>query len=495
MWFDQNLEDVLTKVNVNPITGLTESEANFRLKEYGENKLKTQDKKSIFKLFLSQINDIMIYILLGASIISAFMKEYSDSIIILIVILINAVIGIVQEYKAEKSLEALKKLSTPKAIVRRDSVIKEIPSEQVVIGDIIILDAGRYLPADLRLIESANLKIDESAFTGESVPAEKNTKVITSKDSVPIGDKSNMAFMSTLVTYGRGTGVVIGTGMDTEIGKIANMLDKEEDNTTPLQKRLASLGKILGFSAVAICILIFIISMFQKRDLFEMLLTSISLAVAAIPEGLPAIVAIVLALGVQRMIKQNSIIKKLPAVETLGSVNIICSDKTGTLTLNQMTVKKCFIKDELISVDRCNLNDSNTKLLFEGMILCNDATSKDGVKTGDPTEIALLDAGINFNLYKDDLNSIYTRVDEIPFDSDRKLMTTVNEYNDTFRVYTKGAIDSLLKISNKILVDGNILDFSEEKKNNILNQSNVMSDEALRVLALGYKDIDNKNIN
>ncbi len=494
MWFDQNLEDVLTKVNVNPITGLTESEANFRLKEYGENKLKTQDKKSIFKLFLSQINDIMIYILLGASIISAFMKEYSDSIIILIVILINAVIGIVQEYKAEKSLEALKKLSTPKAIVRRDSVIKEIPSEQVVIGDIIILDAGRYLPADLRLIESANLKIDESAFTGESVPAEKNTKVITSKDSVPIGDKSNMAFMSTLVTYGRGTGVVIGTGMDTEIGKIANMLDKEEDNTTPLQKRLASLGKILGFSAVAICILIFIISMFQKRDLFEMLLTSISLAVAAIPEGLPAIVAIVLALGVQRMIKQNSIIKKLPAVETLGSVNIICSDKTGTLTLNQMTVKKCFIKDELISVDRCNLNDSNTKLLFEGMILCNDATSKDGVKTGDPTEIALLDAGINFNLYKDDLNSIYTRVDEIPFDSDRKLMTTVNEYNDTFRVYTKGAIDSLLKISNKILVDGNILDFSEEKKNNILNQSNVMSDEALRVLALGYKDIDNKNI-
>lgn len=494
MWFDQNLEDVLTKVNVNPITGLTESEANFRLKEYGENKLKTQDKKSIFKLFLSQINDIMIYILLGASIISAFMKEYSDSIIILIVILINAVIGIVQEYKAEKSLEALKKLSTPKAIVRRDSVIKEIPSEQVVIGDIIILDAGRYLPADLRLIESANLKIDESAFTGESVPAEKNTKVITSKDSVPIGDKSNMAFMSTLVTYGRGTGVVIGTGMDTEIGKIANMLDKEEDNTTPLQKRLASLGKILGFSAVAICILIFIISMFQKRDLFEMLLTSISLAVAAIPEGLPAIVAIVLALGVQRMIKQNSIIKKLPAVETLGSVNIICSDKTGTLTLNQMTVKKCFIKDELILVDRCNLNDSNTKLLFEGMILCNDATSKDGVKTGDPTEIALLDTGINFNLYKDDLNSIYTRVDEIPFDSDRKLMTTVNEYNDTFRVYTKGAIDSLLKISNKILVDGNILDFSEEKKNNILNQSNIMSDEALRVLALGYKDIDNKNI-
>lgn len=494
MWFDKTYENVLLELGVNENTGLSEIEAKHRLEKYGENKLKSQKKKSLFQLFLSQINDVMIYILLGAATISAFMKEYSDAVIILIVILINAIIGVVQESKAEKSLEALKKLSTPKAIVKRDGNIKEIPSEEVVLGDIIVLDAGRYLPADLRLIESANLKIDESAFTGESLPAEKSTDIIKSNKKIPIGDRTNMAFMSTLVTYGRGLGVVVNTGMDTEIGKIANLLDKEEDNTTPLQKRLASLGKTLGFGAVGICVLIFIISMFQGRDWFEMLLTAISLAVAAIPEGLPAIVAIVLALGVQRMIKENCIIKKLPAVETLGSVSIICSDKTGTLTINQMTIKKCFINNSLISIDDCDLNNTDTRLLFEGMILCNDATSKDGVKTGDPTEIALLDAGIKFNLYGEDLNASYKRVNEIPFDSDRKLMTTVNKYDNNFKVFTKGAIDSLLKISNKILLNGEILDFTQEKKEEMLKYSNLMSDEALRVLALGYKDIEDINI-
>jgi Ca2+-transporting ATPase len=494
MWFDTSSQEVLQKLNVNPDTGLSELEAKGRLEKYGENKLSSQNKKSIWQLFLSQIKDVMIYILLGASIISVFMKEYSDAVIILVVILINALIGVIQESKAEKSLEALKKLSTPKAIVKRDGNIKEIPSEEVVIGDIIILDAGRYLPADLRLIESANLKIDESAFTGESVPAEKDSNITLSNKNIPIGDMVNMAFMSTLVTYGRGTGVVTNTGMNTEIGKIADLLNKEDDNTTPLQKRLASLGKTLGFGAVGICILIFIISMFQGRDWFEMLLTSISLAVAAIPEGLPAIVAIVLALGVQRMIKQNSIVKKLPAVETLGSVNIICSDKTGTLTLNVMTIKKCCINNKLLSIDDCDLDNGDTKLLFEGMILCNDATSKNGSKTGDPTEIALLDAGIKFDLYKEDLNSIHPRVDEIPFDSDRKLMTTVNKYDSHFKVFTKGAIDNLLKISNKILINGKIIDFSQEKKGEILKFSNLMSDEALRVLGLSYKDIQDESI-
>ena len=494
MWFDTTSQEVLQKLNVDPNTGLSTLEAKKRLEEHGENKLNSQKKKSIWQLFLSQINDVMIYILLGAAVISAFMEEYSDAVIILIVILINALIGVVQESKAEKSLEALKKLSTPKAIVKRDGIIKEIPSEEVVVGDIIILDAGRYLPADLRLIESANLKIDESAFTGESVPAEKNSDTITSNENVPIGDRLNMAFMSTLVTYGRGTGVVVNTGMDTEIGKIADLLNKEEDNITPLQRRLASLGKTLGFGAVGICIIIFIISMFQGRDWFEMLLTAISLAVAAIPEGLPAIVAIVLAMGVQRMIKQNSIVKKLPAVETLGSVNIICSDKTGTLTLNVMTVKKCCINNEIISINDCNLNNNDTKLLFEGMVLCNDATSKNGSKTGDPTEIALLDAGIKFNLHKEDLNSLHGRVDEIPFDSDRKLMTTVNKYENQFKVFTKGAIDNLLKISNKILLNGKIIDFTQDKKDQILKFSNSMSDEALRVLGLSYKDIKDENI-
>ncbi|AWK51186.1 calcium-translocating P-type ATPase, PMCA-type [Clostridium beijerinckii] len=495
MWFDKTSQDILQKFSVDQNTGLSELEAKQRLKEHGENKLNSQKKKSIFQLFLSQINDVMIYILLGAAILSAFMKEYSDAVIILIVILINALIGVIQESKAEKSLEALKKLSTPKAIVKRDGNIKEIPSEEVVVGDIVILDAGRYIPADLRLIESSNLKIDESAFTGESVPAEKNSNVLNSAENIPIGDQLNMAFMSTLVTYGRGTGVVINTGMNTEIGKIADLLNKEEDNTTPLQKRLASLGKTLGFGAVGICLLIFIISMFQGRDWFEMLLTAISLAVAAIPEGLPAIVAIVLAIGVQRMIKQNSIIKKLPAVETLGSVNIICSDKTGTLTLNVMTIKKCCINNEILSVDDCDLANHDTKLLFEGMILCNDATSKNGSKTGDPTEIALLDAGIKFDLYKEDLNSLHERVNEVPFDSDRKLMTTVNKYETQFKVFTKGAIDNLLKLSNKILLNGEIIDFTQDKKDQILKFSNLMSDEALRVLGLGYKDIPDENIN
>ncbi len=494
MWFDQTSQDILQKFNVDLNTGLSELESKKRLEEHGENKLKSQKKKSIFQLFLSQINDVMIYILLGAAILSAFMKEYSDAIIILIVILINALIGVIQESKAEKSLEALKKLSTPKAIVKREGNIKEIPSEEVVVGDIVILDAGRYIPADLRLIESSNLKIDESAFTGESVPAEKNSNVLNPTENIPIGDQLNMAFMSTLVTYGRGIGVVINTGMSTEIGKIADLLNKEEDNTTPLQKRLASLGKTLGFGAVGICILIFIISMFQGRDWFEMLLTAISLAVAAIPEGLPAIVAIVLAIGVQRMIKQNSIIKKLPAVETLGSVNIICSDKTGTLTLNVMTIKKCCINNKILSIDDCDLSNHDTKLLFEGMILCNDATSKNGSKTGDPTEIALLDAGIKFDLYKEDLNSLHERVDEVPFDSDRKLMTTVNKYETQFKVFTKGAIDNLLKLSNKILLNGEIIDFTQDKKEQILKFSNLMSDEALRVLGLGYKNIENESI-
>lgn len=494
MWFNKSVDDISKELDSNLTSGLSTAEAKARLEKYGENKLKSSTQKSILQLFFSQINDVMIYILLIAAAISAFMKEYSDSVIILIVILINAVIGVVQEYKAEKSLEALKKLSTPKAIVKRDGIIQEIPSEEVVPGDVVILDAGRYLPADLRLIESANLKIDESAFTGESVPAEKNSDIINNSDNVPIGDQYNMCFMSTLVTYGRGSGIVVGTAMNTEIGKIASMLDKEEDNTTPLQKRLASLGKTLGIGAVIICVIIFVISMFQGRDLFEMLLTSISLAVAAIPEGLPAIVAIVLALGVQRMIKQNSIVKKLPAVETLGSVNIICSDKTGTLTLNSMTVKKCFINDSLIPIDKCDLNNEDTKTLFEGMILCSDATIKDGKKTGDPTEIALIDAGIKFNLYGEDLNSAHKRVDEIPFDSDRKLMTTVNKYDNEFKVFTKGAIDNLLKISTKILINNEIIDLSENKKKYLLDQSNLMSDEALRVLALGFKIIDNTDV-
>lgn len=494
MWFNKSSEEIIKELSSNVINGLSSADAKLILEKNGPNKLQGKKKKSTFQLFLSQINDAMIYILLVAAVISAIVGEISDAIIILIVIFVNAIIGVIQESKAEKALEALKSMSTPKALVKRDGSIIEIPSEEVVVGDIVIIDAGRYIPADLRLIESANLKIEESAFTGESVPAEKNSDIINEENDVPIGDQHNMAFMSTLATYGRGTGIVIATGMDTQIGKIAKMLDVEDENTTPLQKKLAQLGKTLGFAAVGISIVMFIVSMFQGRDFLEMFMTSISLAVAAIPEGLPAIVAIVLALGVQRMIKENAIIRKLPSVETLGSVNIICSDKTGTLTINKMTVKKFYINGETKNLEEIDIKNDESKLLVDGMILCNDATSKDGVQTGDPTEVALIDVGNKINIFKEDLNKAHKRVNEIPFDSDRKLMTTVNTYDKVFNVFTKGAIDSILKISNKILINGEIKDFTKEEKEKVLMASNLMSDDALRVLALGYKVIDTEHV-
>ena len=494
MWYSKNSYEIIKELSSNEVNGLSSNEAKSRLEKNGLNKLQGKKKKSMFQLFLAQINDVMIYILLIAAIISMFVKEFSDAIIILIVIFVNAIIGVIQESKAEKALEALKNMSTPKALVKRDGNIIEIQSEEVVVGDIVIIDAGRYIPADLRLIEAANLKIEESAFTGESVPSEKNSETNTDNSELPIGDQHNMAFMSTLVTYGRGVGIVVGTGMNTEIGKIAKMLDSEEDNTTPLQKKLAQLGKTLGFAAVGVSILMFIVSMFQGRDFLEMFMTSISLAVAAIPEGLPAIVAIVLALGVQRMIKENAIIRKLPSVETLGSVNIICSDKTGTLTINKMTVKKFFVDDTINDLDKIDINNKEAKLLVDGMILCNDATSKDGKQTGDPTEIALIEVGNKLNILKEDLSNSNKRINEIPFDSDRKLMTTVNNYNNKNTVFTKGAIDSILKISNKILIKNEIKEFTKDEKDKVLEASNKMSDDALRVLALAYKEIDNHNI-
>ncbi len=494
MWYKKSKNEILQELDVDEKNGLSSTEALRRLEKYGKNKLETKKKKTLFKQFLSQLKDVMIYILIIAAIISAFLGEISDALIILLVIIINAVIGVIQESKAEKALDALKELSTPKALVKRDGSLKEILSEDIVPGDIVIIDAGRYIPGDLRLIDTANLKIEESAFTGESVPSEKDSSFLPDKE-IPIGDQNNMAFMSTLATYGRGVGVVVGTGMNTEIGKIAKMIEQEENDETPLQKKLSELGKILGFLAVGICILIFIISFFQGRDLLEMFLTSISLAVAAIPEGLPAIVAIVLALGVQRMVKKNAIIRKLPAVETLGSVSIICSDKTGTLTQNKMTVTTVYTNDSYIKESEFNLNDNESKLLVDCMVLCNDATYSEKSQTGDPTEIALLESPFKLNILKEKLEKEFKRIDEIPFDSDRKLMTTVNLVDDKkARVFTKGALDSILSICNKISINGKLLDFSKEYKAKVLENSNIMSDKALRVLAFAYKDISKENI-
>lgn len=492
MWFSKSQEEVFKEMEVVPENGLSSEEAKQRLEKYGFNQLKGKPKKSMLSLFFSQLNDMLIYVLLASAVITFVIKEYTDSAIILLVVVLNAIIGVVQEAKAEKAVEALQKMTTPKSLVRRDGRALEINSEEVVPGDIIILDAGRYVPADIRLYESANLQIEESALTGESVPSTKDATQLFQDPKTPIGDKANMAFLSTLVTYGRGEGVVVATAMDTEIGKIAKILDSENDDMTPLQRRLDELGRILGFLAIGICAFIFIIALIQKRDLFEMFLTAISLAVAAIPEGLAAIVAIVLAIGVTKMSKINAIVKKLPAVETLGSVNIICSDKTGTLTQNKMTVVKQYTHNHYTDIDgTTNLTATNDETeLIKSFVLCSDATFENGQGTGDPTEVALIILGDKFNLSKNRLNATYKRMSENPFDSDRKLMSTLNVEGSKYRVHTKGAIDNILKVSSSALVNGSIIPLTEELKADYLRIAENMSDSALRVLGVAFKDCD-----
>ncbi|WP_254530095.1 MULTISPECIES: cation-translocating P-type ATPase [unclassified Sphingobacterium] len=491
--YSLSVEESLQNMGVNPSEGLSGPEVEKRLQEYGKNKLQEQKRKSIFRIFFEQLNDALIYVLFAAVGITFFMGEYTDGIIILIVILINAFLGLFQEVRANNAIDALRNLSHPKAIVRREGKVLEIDSELLVPGDIVMLEAGRYIPADLRLIESANLQIDESALTGESVAAEKDAGAKFDEEYIPLGDRINLAYMSTLVTYGRGVGLVIGTSNQTEVGKIAGFLDTGETEETPLEIRLDHLGKTLGKVAIGICVVIFIISYFQGRDLTEMFLTSVSLAVASIPEGLAAIVAIVLSIGVTKMAKQNAIIKKLPAVETLGSVTIVCSDKTGTLTQNKMTVQEAFtFSDDLISVDDEGENTFEENLLAEAMVLASDATLEEDKQTGDPTEVALLALADQWEMDRKELQSNQPRVDELAFDSDRKMMSTLHNHDSKYILYTKGAVDSLLPHCQYIIQNEELHPITEEHKKQITDAVEAMSTKALRTLAVAFKESDSK---
>lgn len=488
-----SLEEFVNQLDSNLSDGLTNEQVESRLNEYGKNKLQQQSRKSIFRIFIDQLNDALIYVLFAAVGITFFMGEYTDGIIILVVILINAFLGLFQEVRANNAIDALRNLSHPKAIVRRGGKVVEVDSELLVPGDLVLLEAGRYVPADLRLIESANLQIEESALTGESVPAEKSAEANLEDEYIPIGDRVNLAFMSTLVTYGRGVGIVFATANQTEVGKIAGLLDSETSEKTPLEIRLDHLGKTLGKLAIGICIIIFIISYFQGRDLTEMFLTSVSLAVASIPEGLAAIVAIVLSIGVTKMAKQNAIVKKLPAVETLGSVTIVCSDKTGTLTQNKMTVQEAFtFSDNLISIDDEAENTYEENLLAEAMVLASDATLEGENQTGDPTEIALLALADQWKMDRGNLQSEQPRVDELAFDSDRKMMSTLHKTGSEYILYTKGAVDNLIPNCKYIIQNEELFPITEDHKKQITDAVEKMSMKALRTLAVAFKKSDSK---
>lgn len=495
MYEQQEIDDVLKQIGVIQLDGLSSSEAKLRLEKNGPNTFQEKKPKTKVMMFLSQLRDPMIYILFSAVVVSIFLGEVTDAFIILAIILLNAIIGVVQESKAEKSLEALKKLSSPTALVRRDSNPIEIPAAELVVGDIVLLEAGRVIPADLRLLSSINMKIEESSLTGESVPVQKDAKFLASGE-VTLGDRLNMAYLSTSVAYGRGEGVVVKTGMDTEIGKIAKMINESVEEMTPLQKRLGDLGKVLGILCIILCVALFAVALFQGRDVMEMLLTAISLAVAAIPEGLPAIVTIVLALGVQRMVKINTIVRKLPAVETLGSVSVVCSDKTGTLTQNIMSVKKVYIDGALRHVTE--LRYDTDKQFVDGFVLCTDATIVNDIRIGDPTELALIDMGVALDISKKDLEEKFPRINERSFDSDRKMMTTVHQFISNKAVktvaFTKGAMDRIIDHCTSISINGEIRFITEDDKNNILAASKEMSVLALRVLALAYKLDDDSAI-
>ena len=497
LWFHKSVDETKEYFKLDEENGLYNEQVNENRQKYGTNELQTKKKKSTFVKFLEQFKDFMIIVLIIAAIISGVVgyiegEGITDSIIILIVVILNAVIGVIQENKAEKSLEALQKLSAHVSKVIRNGKMEVIPAKELVPGDIVVLDTGDYVPADLRIIEAVNLKSQEASLTGESVPVEKSANTIE-QEEVDLGDRENMLFSSSLITYGRGKGIVVETGMNTEVGKIAGIINSAEETQTPLQEKLNKLGKTLGIAALVICAIIFVIGLLYGKDPIEMFMTAVSLAVAVIPEGLAAVSTIVLAIGVQRMVKRHAIVKKLPAVETLGSTTVICSDKTGTLTQNKMTVEKIFYNGKLLDAEEVKQNiDTNLEKLVYISMLCNDTKiSANNELTGDPTETALVDMGFNLQFEK----NIYDknpRIKEIPFDSDRKLMTTVNKINNKYVVLTKGGVDELLAKCNKYLYDGEERNDLENYKKVITKNNEDMAKDALRVLSMAYKEIDHE---
>lgn len=484
MFEDKTVGEIYRQFECNGDKGLSEEEAAVRLRHYGKNQLDEPGKRTIFNKIGEQLCDSLIFVLFAAAGLSFLLGEYSDAVIILIVVALNAAVGVIQEGKAEKALDALTKLTKLEALVIREGRERLIPAEELVPGDLVLLDAGRQVPADLRLIRSVQLKIEESALTGESNPSAK-TAAFTADKPLPAGDRKNMAFMTTYVTSGRGLGIVAGTGMMTEIGAIAALIHQAPEEETPLQRRLGDLGKALSLTAIFLCGALFVLAVVQKRDVIEMLITAISLAVAAVPEGLPAVVTIVLALSVTRMVKAGTIVRRLPSVETLGAVGVVCSDKTGTLTQNEMTVTACYADQRLLTVGDGRIggtgDDSvmNQKRLLQCMALCNNAS----FASGEPTEAALLRFAAFYGVDKEKEEGERPRIAELSFDSDRKMMTTLLREGKSFVSFTKGAPDRVLKCCRFIMKDGKVRPLEDRDRSRIEDALRTLSSRALRVLA------------
>lgn len=487
-YFSLTTDEALKKLNVSE-KGLTSDQVSKKIDTEGYNELKEKKKQSVATVFLNQFKDLLVVILIAAAIISMISHNVESTAVIFTVIILNAILGTVQHFKAEQSLDSLKALSAPSAKVIRNGVKVEIPSREVTTGDILVLEAGDLVVADGRIIENYTLKVNESSLTGESLSVDKITDAINSKE-VALGDQKNMVFSGSLVTYGRALVVITAIGMNTEIGKIATLMEDTKEKKTPLQVTLDDFSKKLAIVILGICVLVFILSLYRKVPVLDSLMFAVALAVAAIPEALSSIVTIVLALGTQRMAKENAIIKKLKAVEGLGSVSIICSDKTGTLTQNKMTVKKVYVDGSLIDCEELNGENKVEEYLLKNLILCNDSTSKNGEEIGDPTEVALVNLAHKLSINETNIRNDHKRLAELPFDSDRKLMSTLHIIDDKNIMFTKGALDVILDRVKFISTSDGVREITFEDKQNIINTNKNLSENGLRVLAFGYKTLD-----